>query len=62
VSFKNRCRIAAVLIGVAAMSSTAAAQAGEALEKAKTLIDKVKDAVLGREIHELTLFASVQNY
>lgn len=51
-----------MLIGVAVMSSTASVQAGEALDKTKTLIEKAKDAVLGSEIHKLSLFSVVQNY
>lgn len=51
-----------MLIGVAVMSSTASVQAGEALDKTKTLIEKAKDAVLGRELHKLSLFSPVQNY
>ncbi len=62
MSLKNRRRFAAVLIGVAVMSSTASAQAGEASDKTKTLIEKAKDAVLGREIHKLSLFSTMQNY
>lgn len=62
MSLKNRCRISAALIVVAVMSAGASVQAGESSDKGKSLIEKARDAVLGREVHKLTLFSTVQNY
>jgi hypothetical protein len=58
VSLKYSNRIAAALIGMAMMLPTASVQA----EEGKTLLERAKDAVMGREVHELTLFSTVQNY
>lgn len=53
---------AAVLVGLAVGLGSMPGQAGDALEQTKNFFEKTKQAVMGTEIHTLSLFSTVQNY